>query len=472
MIIDESQIVKHIEEAGDLSAGEIEQELEKLKKALQKLKEGEKLELKGLGIFQNKKNRLLFETDDVFASELNYKYAGMVPIEIVKPNRKARKQDKMPPLSPSDTDEKEPEETASTESPPEEISSTDEKKQTNQNAELAGKDHSVKNDEQKKKELEESAETEKKKPKADKPVEESKKGKEELETEPIKEKDDKPRDEKPEQSTPAEISGETEPVSPEKDQKPIRKSETKKQRETIKNTDENDKKSKTEKVTAQSGKSENGKTEPGKKKERKVFNPQDKAKKDSIFSLVNTLIAIVILGGIIYLVYRFDDIKERRNRIKTEQQATQKIERDAPVAQSDEDEETPEATEAVTDNGDEPAENQTDEQNPGNALTDETANNPEATPEYGLKGTLFPQLNNGYTIVVHSFRNKAAALFQQNELMEDKFRTLLMPRNLGDADTTWRVGIGQFENIRQAKDAAETLEDRFGENYFIKRISF
>lgn len=95
---------------------------------------------------------------------------------------------------------------------------------------------------------------------------------------------------------------------------------------------------------------------------------------------------------------------------------------------------------------------------------------PDGQPAYGLRGVPDPAANNGYTIVVYSLRQEANALEREEELSRQGFRVLLASVPSSQYGMLWRVSLGQFESLREAAIAAETLEQPFSEHYFITKI--
>lgn len=91
------------------------------------------------------------------------------------------------------------------------------------------------------------------------------------------------------------------------------------------------------------------------------------------------------------------------------------------------------------------------------------------TPVYGLKGELNSSANDGYTIVVYSMQDQKNAKELYNQLHQEGYRTLLVPAII-DGSRYWRVAIGQFPSIEQAESTAGELPTPYSNNFFIKRI--
>ncbi|WP_138431203.1 SPOR domain-containing protein [Fodinibius saliphilus] len=88
---------------------------------------------------------------------------------------------------------------------------------------------------------------------------------------------------------------------------------------------------------------------------------------------------------------------------------------------------------------------------------------------YGLKGNFNPSVDNGYMIVVHSLQNKQQAEANKQQLVEKGYRTSINEANV-KGTLYYRVGIGQFESIENARKAIERIPEPYRSNNFIKRI--
>ncbi|MFO7798796.1 SPOR domain-containing protein [Rhodohalobacter sp.] len=90
-------------------------------------------------------------------------------------------------------------------------------------------------------------------------------------------------------------------------------------------------------------------------------------------------------------------------------------------------------------------------------------------PVYGLMGDLVDEANDGYSIVLHSMESEARARSEAEHLASDGYRVLVTPR-LVQGDTVWRVSVGQFSTISDAQQAAAELPNPYSSNNFIQRI--
>ncbi|HKL18676.1 MAG TPA: SPOR domain-containing protein, partial [Halalkalibaculum sp.] len=88
---------------------------------------------------------------------------------------------------------------------------------------------------------------------------------------------------------------------------------------------------------------------------------------------------------------------------------------------------------------------------------------------YGLRGGASPRVEDGYTIVVHSLRDENKVRRLNEELQQAGYRTVISGATVMDT-TFWRLGLGQFKTIDDAKKASQSLPDPYKSNHFIKRI--
>lgn len=88
--INTAQFVELLAKQTNKPIEQVEQELKQFIEEIASVSKGNPLTIEGLGVFRLKKGRLSFESDPAFAVEINYKYAGMQPIEIKKSSDKKR----------------------------------------------------------------------------------------------------------------------------------------------------------------------------------------------------------------------------------------------------------------------------------------------------------------------------------------------------------------------------------------------
>lgn len=114
--------------------------------------------------------------------------------------------------------------------------------------------------------------------------------------------------------------------------------------------------------------------------------------------------------------------------------------------------------------------NKTSEQDQSNSTSSVTGI-AEASRQsvYGLRGGASPRVKDGYTIVVHSLRDESKVQKLNQELQQQGYRTVISRASIMDT-TFWRLGLGQFKTIDDAKEASMKLPDPYKSNHFIKRI--
>ncbi|MEQ9308330.1 MAG: SPOR domain-containing protein [Balneolaceae bacterium] len=91
--------------------------------------------------------------------------------------------------------------------------------------------------------------------------------------------------------------------------------------------------------------------------------------------------------------------------------------------------------------------------------------------KYGMNGVVNESANDGYTIVLYSLSIEANAFAKQQELTADGYRALLTPVASERYGTLWRVSIGQFASLTEAAIASESMDSKFKQSYFIKKIT-
>lgn len=93
----------------------------------------------------------------------------------------------------------------------------------------------------------------------------------------------------------------------------------------------------------------------------------------------------------------------------------------------------------------------------------------ERQPAYGLRGETNAQLASFYTIVVHSLTNQSRADRMAEGLMEQGYRVSVRSATV-DGTAHWRVGIGQFESVQSAREAAEDIPEPYRSDHFIRNF--
>lgn len=434
MTIKDQHIVDLLQEHSDLSRDDIERNLSDLKDRIAHMEVDERMELPPLGEFIKTGESLRFVPSVELAAEINFKYAGMQPLEIVEANKKR------------------PHSAATGQASPIEEHSADAKNSVDDHEEITADQPDQ--------------------PKQ--PPEEPQKGDAERELD-----EQQGQDQTKKKAEPAEKNVQKE-ESPERDKRAGEPEKEKEEEPSLAgkqaSPSQREKNNRIEKADTQETK-EHEKKPSGTQRRRKVFTAQDKSQKESIFSLLNTIIAIIIIGGIVFLVYKFDNIKERRranmaNQEQTKEQPTSKSEQANPPTdntgtgnENDATGDDNDQTSAAKTNSNGDASKPSDSIN--NADTPDDVNSP-----YGLYGRSDKDLaaKKGYTIVVHSLKNKAAAL-NRYSVLNETYRAFLLPYTLANGDTSWRVGIGRFQSVKAALSAVDSLKEPYQNNNFIKRIT-
>lgn len=88
---------------------------------------------------------------------------------------------------------------------------------------------------------------------------------------------------------------------------------------------------------------------------------------------------------------------------------------------------------------------------------------------YRLRGGAVPKAEQGYTIVVHSLRNEEKARSLGQQLETDGYITVISRATVNGL-VFWRVGLGQFRSMEDAQEAVEQLPERYRNNHFIRSI--
>lgn len=214
------------------------------------------------------------------------------------------------------------------------------------------------------------------------------------------------------------------------------------------------------------------------KRSRKPKRPATSRDSKGAPVLLWVLLIIVLLAGGTYGLGYFGIVNVPGITPETPQQAS--VTQPGPVTVPPADE-TP-AQENQTN------QQQTDTQPEDNAPAQEIPQNPpqEQAPQnqvsqnkaipagqslYGLKGVVNPNANDGYTIVVYSLSSERNAKATERELSNSGYRVLLATIPSQQYGQLWRVSLGQFESMRTAAIAAETLDSPLSRNYFITKIN-
>ncbi|MEL7833302.1 SPOR domain-containing protein [Fodinibius sp. Rm-B-1B1-1] len=372
MTIDKEQLISLLEDKTGLEREQVEGQLSQLIDRIRKAaEEGKDFEIEGFGTFSMTEEGLQFAPADKLETEINNKYAGMKPIELIGAFKEPETDEEIPEI---DVDE------SSTDS--------DDKWALDTDA-MSNSD--------------ESEDEESFAPQKPQPVLDETKSNEGEEPQPVDSSDD------------LEDGAEEETVLEELDQ------------------------------------------ESAKEKVDSAGERVDEESDDLLGTILVAAVVVLAVGVGGWLTYDlgFSNQVVATNSTTTEQSTSD--DKRADTGLSSESEETGE-------NISEP-EQQTQVPNGGET---EQSSEPEQE-QYGLLGEANDGISNGYTIVVHSLRDRQTAEQNRQRLQEDGYRALINHAKIQGV-TYYRVGIGQFETVDDAQEALSDIPKRFRGNNFIKRI--
>jgi cell division septation protein DedD len=449
MKIDKQKLIDLLVEKTGMDLDAVELQLDQLIERIQEAAEkGKALEIKGFGMFYfSKEGELKFDPSDDLQTEVNYKYAGMEPVEIKKPRESAGKQiaeeEKEEPES-GDTEEQEPVwgfDPESEEAPEIPESQEPEKK----SEKTAAEDESEKQLDSK--DDESSGKEEEEKPfdpfaDFDHGIIKSKEDiSKEEEQEKTSEQDKKP-EEKKTGLTPRSFVGEDEFEEPEEkaddldDIFPSFEDESKKNQ-----------------PAAQSRGALESKQTAGKNEKRKK-NPVQTLITTIVFVMVSVVGVIVAIDfGLMDSLFGDSDPPPREITLAEPQP---QVPVDSDAMENLDQEPQDEAADAA------------DQEQPGPTEIEEVEE-PD-TPEFGLHGSAMSIDGRYYSIILHSMRNENRAREMRDELQDEGYRAVMNPVESEEHGTMWRIGVGQFETISQAQSAASELPQNYRDNHFIGLI--
>lgn len=160
---------------------------------------------------------------------------------------------------------------------------------------------------------------------------------------------------------------------------------------------------------------------------------------------------------------------ERNGGSQQAAQESDETDEDQPAEQTGESGETEES--ASEENGQQQTTADEAQAGSGGELTSESGEElQEDSSVYGLRGAVNETLTDGYTIIVHSLRDEDNARQTMQQLQEEGYRAMVFSRELPETGSVWRVGIGQFETVENARSVTDNLPDPLNENNFIQRI--
>lgn len=214
--------------------------------------------------------------------------------------------------------------------------------------------------------------------------------------------------------------------------------------------------------------SEKKKKEKSGSKTKKKKTPRDRQQSPVLLYLI---LVLLILGGGGYAAAYFGYIDIPGVTPQRETSTPQVVQNNPPVTTTEPPVETP-----VTNTNETPQDPPQTETNPvpqeqqatNEVLpTQQGTDNPET---YGLMGDLSQEGNNGYTIVLYSLSRQAGAMEAFNRLKAQGYRAMVTEVPSSQYGVLYRVSIGQFESLISAADAVAENPDFFNGNYFITKI--
>lgn len=416
MTINKQKLIDLLALKTGLEREQIEKQLLQLIKRIQQAaEEGKDFEVEEFGTFRVIDDVLHFEPAEELGTEINHKYAGMKPIELIgsfkhppEETEEPNEEEKATPEPKEDEsrespEEPEPESEETEKEDPWGLNSLEEELSRARSQVYAGEEDDEK--EEKGRDLDDEEESESE----------------------AEEKDPFTFDET--------ASDEPEPEPPSKPApEPIFESEpeTKSDPEIVFESDEPE--------------------------EQKETEPSSSVKtKDPIGKVLVVFACVAVLGVAAWSAYEFNLIpaltgSENQQNVEEETQSTE---------QNDVESDNDEAEERI--------ETVSEDQVIDEDETEDSGESEEESSAYGLKGEVVPEGNDGYTLVLFSLRNEENAQRQEAVLKEEGFRTIVVEVDM-DGEVYWRVSIGQFETIREAQRSAEELDEQYRNNHFIKRI--
>lgn len=382
MTIDKEQLISLLEEKTGLEREKVETQLSELISRIQKAaKEDKTFEVEGFGTFSMEEGSLQFEPGDILETEINNKYAGMKPIELIGAFKEPESEEEVPDV---DMAESEP-------------GGVDSENKWAFDSDVTEGEK----EEQETEEIEAEPEPEYEEP----------------ETEKVTESEDIEEDQQEAEEVFDAVFG---------------------------TTGEEPKETETQEVPES--------REP-------VAETKNEKQGDTIGTVIVAVVIILIVGIGGWMIYDFGFSGTSSTEMSTTSpQPTETVDPADGNTQSEEqlgqDEEVvePEQPSAVSTGGE-----------------DTGTESPNQQDRYGLMGEPNQAIANGYTIVVHSLRDRQQAEQNRRQLQEAGYRALISQAQV-EGTTYYRVGIGQFETVSDAQQAIDDAPERYRDNNFIKRI--
>lgn len=198
---------------------------------------------------------------------------------------------------------------------------------------------------------------------------------------------------------------------------------------------------------------------PEPKKGKKTVQPVEKKQKsaDPITTIIFVILGFVFVAGgyFVYTEYFQSPGLQMPETTDTETESAPDPDPAEPIQ-----EEPPTVMESVEPD----PSNVVTQTDPARQIEEESSD-----PPYGLMGTVTDAGNDGFSIVVHSFRREEQARNAAADLSREGYRVLVSSRTV-QGNPTWRVSIGQFPSIAEAQEQARQLSPPYNTQNFIQRI--
>ncbi|MEX0769733.1 MAG: SPOR domain-containing protein [Balneolaceae bacterium] len=200
--------------------------------------------------------------------------------------------------------------------------------------------------------------------------------------------------------------------------------------------------------------------------------PDQKDEKNPATTLITTIVTVLVIVIGIILALDFGFLQQDITNTNSGTSQTSPQQEDEAVIQPSEPtvRETDIADNEPSDPDSEPAGEEGEPVNQEPVESPAAEEEVEEVPEFGLYGTMQPIEGRYYSIVLHSLQNENDAREAGENLSSEGYRPVVANVNVAGIGPTWRVGIGQFESIPQAQQAARELPRRYRENSFIGLI--
>lgn len=397
MTVNRKKLIDLLAEKTGLEKATVEEQLDLFMNQLSaELSKGESFEVTGLGTFSLEDNEIVFQAGEKLSTEVNYKYAGMKPIELIGAYKET------PDISTGRTSK----DSSETESVPgvEEYSEE--------------MDTPVETDKEIKKDIPEQPAPEKKKTAAEK--------------------------EKPE--TPVKEEGQKVAQNVNTPKKPL-------------------KKEKKPAAAASAKPTASSKKPSSVKRKKETTDPIGK-----LLVAAVVVIALGISGWMFYDLGYFGTSADTGNSNGVSESSVGETLKTTPGQQENfAGQENNSAIDSVTNEKSAGMDNSSEQVDTNSTSSITSIAEASRQSAYGLRGGASPNVDDGYTIVVHSLRDEAKVRKLNEELMQSGYRTVISRANIMDT-TFWRLGLGRFKTIEDAQMASQTLPSPYKSNHFIKRI--